>query len=182
MKRLWWWIALGLVATILGLAILAPAVVSYRREDINVKTGQARYSRYVFGVKVSDAVKDTLLSTALAGQVIDIAPIQPWHPVNTFPLGRHYSPHYFFHGALAQVHELALISEMYHPSPERQAEIARAVLTRWQTAGNDHTAMQYLAELDQGLEARQQSTGVTPVPGATADGHEPLMPAAGTPQ
>ena len=68
-----------LLITIIPLAVLfaGPLVVpllvpwsgiNNRVEEINIKTGQARYSRHLWYTRVSRRVEDTLLSKVLAGE------------------------------------------------------------------------------------------------------------------
>jgi len=63
------WFALG---AILACLILPPVVVpvfvpwseiNCRHDDINIKTGQGRYSRYIWFVKVSEKVIETQLES-----------------------------------------------------------------------------------------------------------------------
>ena len=111
------------------------------RQEINVKTGQARYSRYLYFHRICEQVKDTPISKALGGMAVDTSDIQPWHTVNTFsPMARHHSTHYFFHGALSQARELQVLSEMYSLKPEETRDIAMQILSAWQKTGNDWTA------------------------------------------
>jgi hypothetical protein len=153
-RRLWVILSVAVVGAA-GIGLLSfpttAAFVSHLQQDINIKTGQARHSRYIFTVKVSEVLEDTPFSIALGGQTIDVAPIQAWHPVNTIPLGWHHSPHYAFHGDLAQAAEMELISEMSHLTPAQQTEIAREVLTRWQTTGRVSAVAEYLREVNKAL-------------------------------
>ena len=64
------------------------AAVNVHHEEINIKTGQARYSHKLWYIKVSERVEDTLFSKVLAGEAVDVADIEPWHMVNTFSPGR----------------------------------------------------------------------------------------------
>jgi len=118
-----------------------------RNEEINIKTGQARYSRFLWYVKVSERVEDTILSQALGGESVDVADIAPWHMVNRFSPGLHYSPHYMFHGALSQARQVEFVFEMLEPDAQRQKQIVRDLLTLWQTTGNYFEASRYLATL-----------------------------------
>lgn len=136
-KRLY--IAVGVV---LAIAVLPPIVVpmakpwteiNCRHQDINIKTGQARYSRYLWYVKISEVVKDTPISVALGGKVMDVADVEPWRRVNTFSPGLRHSPHYHYHGALHQARELDLISELNELGTEEKREIAENILELWQT-------------------------------------------------
>jgi hypothetical protein len=153
-RRLWVILSVAAIgAAGVGLLSFPPTstFIFHRQQDINIKTGQARYSRYILTVKVSEVLEDTPFSVALGGQTIDVAPIQAWHPVNTFPIGWHHSLHYVFHGALSQGTKMTLMSEVYHLTPAQRTEMAREVLTRWQTTGGDSAAEKYLQEVGKTL-------------------------------
>jgi hypothetical protein len=134
------------VVAVLTLAALAPAVVTCRQEDINIKTGRARYSRYVFSLRVSEVLKDTPLSVARAGQVIDATSIQAWRPVHTFPLESTISPTRRLSAALVQADEIRMLAEIYYLTADPQNEIAPKVLTLWQTGGDCRTTGKYRHE------------------------------------
>ena len=146
---------------ITGLAVasflLAPWIVPFfvpwsgvncRRSEINIKTGQARYSRSLWFVTISQRLTDTRLSLALQGETVDVADIEAWHRVSTTSPGVSHSPHYRFHGALHQSHMLELFP------PQQQPEIAKATLTAWQASGDDSQAGSMLQELDKAYKDR----------------------------
>ena len=146
-------IILGVLGTTL---VLLPLVVplwsqwseiNCRHQDINIKTGRARYSRYLWFVKVSEAAKDTPLSLALRGRTVDVARIDPWHRVNTFGPWVVYSPHYRFHGALSQAEQVGMAFELSQPSEQERQDVATHVLTLWQTHGSYFRADDYVLDL-----------------------------------
>jgi hypothetical protein len=153
MKKRWVTIAIGVLAAVL---LLSPIVVPFflpwseincRHEEINIKTGQARYSHVLWFVKVSEQIKDTPLSLALQGETVDVADVQAWQRVNTFSPGVRHSPHYIFHGALYQAHEMEMIGSMLGFTAERKREVARAILTAWQKSGSYQGANEYIQGL-----------------------------------
>ena len=125
------------------------AAVNVRHEEINIKTGQARYSHKLWYVKVSESVEDTLFSRVLGGEAVDVADIEPWHMDNTFSPGRRYSPNYAFHGALAQARTLEVIFKLREPDAQRKRRIVREILTLWQTKGDYFEAGRYIATLSE---------------------------------
>ena len=153
------------IAVCAGMVLLAPLAVpvfipwsdiNSLHQDINIKTGQARYSRSVWFITVSETIEETPISAALGGESVDVADIEGWHRVNTFSPGVvHHSPHYRFHSALHQTEDLNLILEMLQPSAEQRREIAKTLFTLWQTSGCDSGADEYLKEL------RQEATGAS---------------------
>ena len=131
-------VVLGVVLAVLILApILVPFSIPWtqincRHQDINIKTGQARYSRYLWFAKISEEIKDTPISVALGGKVIDVADIQAWHRVNTFSPGLGHSPHYGYHGAFAQANLFEKVVVLVELGPEEKREIAENILKLWQ--------------------------------------------------
>jgi len=132
-------IAVFVSALVLAL-VLGPWVIPFfrpwstincRRQEINIKTGHARYCRYLWFVKVSESVEDTALSKALAGESVDAADIEPWHTVNIFSPACTHSPHCRFHGALAQARQLDRMFKRFVPNAQRDREVAREILRLW---------------------------------------------------
>jgi len=153
-KKLWIPLILPLAFLVFGPIIVpffAPwSAINCKHEEINIKTGQSRYKRYIWFIKVSERVEDTLISTILDGETVDIADIEPWHKVNTFSFVFGHSPHYIFHGALAQVRELEIIFELKQPTAEQKREIVETILEFWQSSGHDGGVRDYLGELMSG--------------------------------
>jgi len=160
--------ALACMGVLVACLILAPIVVpifvpwsaiNCRQQEINVKTGRARHSRYLWFLKASETVRDTPLSVALDGEVVYAAPIKPWHRVNTFSPGISNSPHYVFHGAFSQAREMEMICEMIDATPAQKRDIAREILTLWQQAGGDWGCDDYLLELGRQAGEKTRETG-----------------------
>ena len=155
-------VALGVV---LAGVLLGPSVPSVfhrwpelccRYGDINIKTGQARYVRYLGFVKISEEVEDTPVSLALEGKTIDVADIKPWHRVHTSSPGV-ISPHYRFHGALHQANELNIISALNELDPDKKREIAEGILNLWQTEGSYFSVGPYLQTVfEKGMDISEQ--------------------------
>jgi len=158
------------LCTVLGVvlaAVLLPPVVvpmakpwteiNCRHQDINIKTGRARYSRYLWFVKISEEVRDTPISVALEGKVIDVADIKPWHRVNTFSPGLRHSPHYRFHGAFAQARKMEMTFELIDANSEERCEIAESILKLWQTEGRYFPVDDYLQTVfEEGMNLSEQ--------------------------
>jgi hypothetical protein len=134
--------------------LVAPLVAPWsemncRHEEINIKTGQARYSRYLWFVKVAERVEDTPLSLALQGETVDVKSVPAWERVNTFSRGTHHSPHYRYHAALWQANQMKMIASMRELTSQQKREIARDILTTWQKSGNYHGVNKLLANLEE---------------------------------
>jgi len=147
------WLIAGIVVAAAALAPLIIAVfipwsgINCEHQDINIKTGQARYSRYLWFLKVSETTRETPLSAALHGEVVDVADTEPWHRVNTFSRGVPRSPHYVFHDALRQARQVGEVLALLDATPEQQRETARTILTLWQQTGQDSGADEYIQNL-----------------------------------
>ncbi|NLS95082.1 MAG: hypothetical protein GXX96_23235 [Planctomycetaceae bacterium] len=152
MKKLAW-ITLGVVlAGLLLPPLIAPVFFPWSPincwdEEINIKTGQARYTRSLWFVTVSTRVEDTPLSEAIRGEIVDVSDIEPWHRVNTFSPGIHYSPHYRFHAALHQAKQLDVAFQILDVGPEDRQAVAKEVLRLWQVDGNYSGAERLVHEL-----------------------------------
>jgi hypothetical protein len=156
-------VALILAVPVMALVLpplYADGCLYCRCEEINIETGQARISRHVFSVRVSERIDDTPLSLALAGETIHAASVEPWHRVNRFAPCGNTSRHYAFHGALAQARQLDLLCELYELSPEQGKGIAREMLTLWQIDGRDDGVSDFLVRKGQELETLQESVAV----------------------
>lgn len=154
------------VGVVLAAALLPPIVVplgkpwteiNCRHQDINIKTGQARYSRYLWFVKISEEIKDTPISVVLEGKMVDVANVRPWHRVNTFSPGQRHSPHYNFHGAFSQAHKMETLFELIKSDREERREIAGNTLKLWQTERSYFPVDDYLqAVLERGMNLSEQ--------------------------
>ena len=146
-----------IVTTVLAAALFVPPLLApvfapwsemnCRHEEINIKTGQARYSRYLWFVKVAERVEDTPLSLALQGETVDVNTFPPWERVNTFSPGTHHSPHFRYHAALWQAHQMEMIATMHGLTAEQRRDAARAILTAWQKSGSYGAADDVLENL-----------------------------------
>jgi hypothetical protein len=134
------------IAAILAAVILPPLVlpvfipwseINCEHEEINIRTGQARYSRSLWFAKISERVEDTALSHALNDETVSVAEIEAWHRVNTFYPGVHHSPHYRYHAALYQANQFERLRQDYGLNKADAASLAREVLIKWQTNRSD---------------------------------------------
>lgn len=109
-------------------------------DEINIKTGQKRHIIYFWYFKISNNVKDTLLSTVLNGEYIDVADVKEWHTVYFLSPGFSHSPNFTFHGALSQISELERAFLISEPTPDRKRSIAIEMLKSWQIEKDDSAA------------------------------------------
>ena len=145
-------VAGGTLAVLLFAPQVVPIFVPWsgincHHEDINIKTGQARITRKLWFLDVSTRVQDTELSRALGGNHVEVTDIEEWHRVNTFCPGVVHSPHYRFHGAFRQAHDLKMLESMEVLSQERKREIVISILTAWQRTGDPRKADKWMQNL-----------------------------------
>jgi len=146
------WIALFVVAILIGGPVIGPLVLPWsgingRYEQINIKTGQARFSRRLWFVTYARRIEDTTLSRVLQGRTIEVNDIPAWHRVNTFSPGTRVSPHYRFHSALAQAQRFERLIVTFSLTPQHQRELAEQILVVWQETGDDNGADDLLDQL-----------------------------------
>lgn len=157
--------AVVLVAVALGVAlsgIFTWSPVNCRHEDIDIRSGRVRTTRFILFIRVSERVTSTPVSDAL--QLGDYDPADPeWHRVNTFSPGTGYSPHYVFHGAIAQTQMLRMIWSISDFTPAARHETARQLLASWQHGGNYFEANHYLDALSELATSRRKQQPSTPI-------------------
>jgi len=160
---IWTCFAIGLAALVREFWPVCPPPLptwNCETQEINIKTGQARYRRYRFFVKICDATKDTALSRAIT-QPMSVTDIKDWHTVNQFAQpSLRISPHYKYHGALSQVREVEMLQKVYALNESNVASIARQLLITWQTNGSYYAASDFLS--DTMMEFEQQGRGYSP--------------------
>jgi hypothetical protein len=147
-------ILIGVLAAVLFLSPLVVPIfwpwsaINCRYEDINIKTGQARYSRSLWFVTMGEHIEDTPLSLALQGETVDVKDIPAWQRVCTFSFGTGHSPHHRFHAALWQAQQIEMIASVGALTPAEKRKAARDILTAWQKSGDDHGAKECLENLE----------------------------------
>lgn len=149
---------LVVVGFILGLLILGPVVwpwfsvwsrINCEVQEINIRTGRARFRRYIWYIEVSERTEGTLVSKLLDGREVEVADTEPWQTVNTFcPPGASYSPHHSYHSALYQIQRLGLIFEAADVSRAKRVEHAEELLELWQRDRSDGKAGDFVNRLD----------------------------------
>jgi hypothetical protein len=144
-----------IIALVLAVLLLVPFVVSLffqwseiccEHQDINIKTGQARYTYYIWFMSVSQRIEETPLSVALQGETVNISGIEAWHRANTFSPGVPHSPHYRFHGALYQAQEVKTLQSLYSLSHSDLYAIAKQILVEWQTDESYFAAGEFITK------------------------------------
>lgn len=123
--------AMSLVVVLLAMigwasGLFAWSPLACRHEDMDINSGRVRHTRYLFYICINESVEDTFISGS-------VAPVGPpdWRRVNTFSPGVHYSPHYRYHGAIAQAKALELMDQLVPFTPKAKERAAVAVLRGW---------------------------------------------------
>ncbi len=130
--------------------------INCTREEVDIHAGRVRHSRYLLFVAVRQVVMDSSLTKVLAPD--EAAFLGPeWHCAVTLSPGLRHSPHYAFHGAVAQIRELEGVWVLAQFTPAARRASAKRVLALWQRAGNDSAATDYLRELSR-LASADDST------------------------
>jgi hypothetical protein len=124
---------------LLGLVYLYPIVFPWSglccwTEEIGLNTGRKRNRSYLFWTRISETESPTWLSSMLSTH--PPSPEDRWEPVNTMSPGVSFSPHYSYHGALAQITELEMCCERLSLSPNARLLLAEALINRWRRDGD----------------------------------------------
>lgn len=116
-------------------------------DEIGLDTARARTTTYVLWMRVHMREEPTILSLTL--EVPQTVSETRWRTVNTFSPGVSHSPHYDFHGALAQIADLEYCWVRNQYSPEARRLSAQALLDRWRSTDNYYSADKLLRSLKQ---------------------------------
>ncbi len=122
-----------------------------QNQDVDIKTGKLRFTRYILFCKITEKVTDSPVSKVLPPECL--SGVKPeWYAVNTFSPGIKYSPRYIFHRAIHQMYELKNLWEMAEGegvaiSNEIKQRTAIHLLALWQYSGDDYLAGFYILGL-----------------------------------
>lgn len=125
-------------------------------EDIDINFGRIRYRRYLVGLCVSTSVRETSLSRIIS--YTSALGSADWHCANTFSPLVHHSPHYSYHGAINQVHQLEIFWDLYNFTPAARQQMARDVISLWHSDEGYDPVNYYLIELESVVSGRQDTT------------------------
>lgn len=128
--------------------------------EVDIHSGRTRATRSLLWITTIGPPEDSGLTRALVPADLAGRPAD-WHPVVTLSPRLHYSPHYYYHGAMSQIHLLRLGWENGRATPAARRESARRVLRLWQASGGYHRADDYiLALLDRAADAERQGRSI----------------------
>ena len=144
MKRVCSWLVISLLVLIAAVVVVPTFIpwtpINCTQQDVDIRTGRIRYSRYLAYCKVSERVEESALSRVLPREMVE--GVKPeWEPVNTFSPGLHHSPHYRFHGAFGQIRDIEILWEAGKVDESTRRKIASHVLAHWQFHGSYFSAV-----------------------------------------
>ena len=112
-------------------------------QEVDIYSGRIQHSRLLLFVPIERSVEDSALTKALLPE--DTASLAAeWHHALTFSPGLRHSPHYIFHSAIHQIHELESAWQMAEFTPAARSATAKRVLQLWQQSGSDDGPRDYL--------------------------------------
>ncbi len=143
----WLALAFGVAVAVLfiasSLGLLPWNSINCWHEDVDIGTGRIRSTRYLCWIAVRTGVTNSALTDALQPPELQ-ATNAAWRRVLTLSPGIRNSPHYSFHSAIAQIHELELLWRLADFTPAAKRASALRLLSAWQAAGDDGAAGQFL--------------------------------------
>jgi hypothetical protein len=122
--------------------------------DIDINSGRVRHQGYLVGLCVCEVVEETTISRLLADEVSQKP--ASWQRVSTFSPMVHHSPHYRYHAAISQIHEVDRIWELAQFTPAAKRQMARNVLSLWQRGEGYGPVSKYLESVYQVSHERQK--------------------------
>ncbi len=155
-------VGLVIILVSIGLLLLAAENASSKwarlwceYDDVDINTGRIRQTHYVLYCKVSEKIEDSILTRTIGEFPDGVEP--DWRRVNTFPLGRRYSPHYVYHGAIAQIRGVEMIWQSCPFSDEAKKHVARTILHRWQSDRSYFRAGRYINDVSSTAREKVES-------------------------
>ncbi len=126
-------------------------------EDIDINSGRIRYRQFLLGLCVYTSVEETSMSRLVSDDAQAIAP--HWRLANMFssPFG-HYSPQYLYGGAISHVRQIEQAWNVFAFTLEAKRQMARDVLSLWQSGEGSSPVGEYLNELDSMFSKRSHAT------------------------
>jgi hypothetical protein len=102
--------------------------------EIDLYSGRIRSTRYLFWIPVRQTVSESALTHELLPTDIHADQVS-WQPVVTLSPGVRHSPHYYYHGAIAQIREVQIRWELRADPKASRRAAAIELLRIWRSAG-----------------------------------------------
>ena len=110
--------------------IASPSKINCTVQEVNIQTGQLRRCRYFYYIKVSEDVRETVISDCIDEPVV-FRDVEAWWRINAFGPFRNVSPHYIFHTTVwGDIREFSL--DDTNKTEDEKKEIAIQILQKWQ--------------------------------------------------
>ncbi len=150
-------VRLALTAVLVALsAWLVLSLLHSETDEINIETGRARHRVFVAGIRISERIGETALSSVLRDRP-EAPSIGDWRMVRRFATGfSRTSARYPFQDALAQADRVGLLFQALSPDEARRREIASTVLRLWRETGGDAAAEDYIRLVEEEAPGLQQ--------------------------
>ena len=145
---------LGLPLAVIGVYYFSGwSSINCWTREIDTNSGQTRYTRYWFWMVTKQEISPTWMSKLLNDPDENSRP--NWQLVVTLSPGTRHSPHYFFHGAIADLDTAQKVFELYDVPGDRQLALAKAVRDSWNRTGSDFEARELITQLfDEALDGK----------------------------
>jgi len=152
------WLVILIFIVLIGCVVTTVALLTqYRRcEDVDIKSGRIRYTRYFLNYKISEKIEDSILTETIGQFTEDVQP--DWQRVNRFDgIIDSISPHYKYHGAIGQIHSVDKIWQLYPFSDEVKKHLAQTILDKWQSDGYYFGVNRYLMNVSSMADQKTKS-------------------------
>ena len=144
-----WIVGVPVVLLLLSASGLIPSWLIFGlQDDVDIHSGRVRHACLVFCIPIVRYSEESTLTSVLPGEELNAAP-PAWRRVSVVSPFVGISPHFVFHGAIAQIRRLEAIWEEQGFTPERRRESARRLLRLWQRDETYFGAEHYLTSLKQ---------------------------------
>jgi len=143
--------ALVVFVGVAAVIVFAPSYVARwsrlnnEEQELDLNSGQSRFSRYFLYCLISQEIRPTAVSEALAGDAREPGE-RKWVMVNIFQPGLRVSPHFTYHAAFAEIRALAMLWEVFEYGPGARTKTARQLLRALRQGGRASRYVSYLLE------------------------------------
>ncbi|MGC9453636.1 MAG: hypothetical protein ACP5HU_02120 [Phycisphaerae bacterium] len=175
-RRIIKWAVVLFLLLVLVLAFMPGLIAPWSRinneeHEIDLFSGQARVTRYILYLQVSQKVRETPLSEAI-GADENPPEKRQWVKVSIFQPFMRRSPHFTYRGAFAQARRMESSWETGEFTPEARAKSARQLLRLWREGGSCRAAdphLQHLRDLAEQAERRRKPVRADDIPDDLVD-------------
>jgi hypothetical protein len=124
-------------------------------QEVDINSGKIKYTTYILFIPIHTEISKTELSN-----YAEITPNSCWKYVNLFVGMSKVSPHYKFHGAIAQIQEIELAWTLSKASPEQRRIDTARLLKSWQSTKSYFAAAKIVSNIQE--KAAEQGAAANP--------------------